>query len=173
MNGFLNPTEVLKQIKLNKDMIAADFGCGSGGWVIPLAKILEDGKVYAIDVLKEPLSVLKGKIHSESISNIEILESDVEIENGLNIPDAVCDIVLMTNLLFECEYKERVIREASRTLKDKGKILVVDWTANTIFGPKEGKVSAQEVKKIAKGIGLKLEKEFLAGNYHYALIFSK
>ncbi|GAH20696.1 unnamed protein product, partial [marine sediment metagenome] len=41
--GFLNPSEVLKQLKLKKDMIAADFGCGSGGWALPLAKKLEEG----------------------------------------------------------------------------------------------------------------------------------
>mgnify|MGYP001611054209 FL=1 len=55
MNNFLNPTEILRQLELKKDMVACDFGSGSGGWAIPLAKILEEGRVYAIDILEEPL----------------------------------------------------------------------------------------------------------------------
>ncbi|PIP24588.1 MAG: hypothetical protein COX33_01180, partial [Candidatus Nealsonbacteria bacterium CG23_combo_of_CG06-09_8_20_14_all_36_125] len=50
---FLNPSEVLKQLNLKKNMVAADFGSGSGGWAFPLAKKLEEGKVYAIDILEE------------------------------------------------------------------------------------------------------------------------
>ena len=65
MEGFLNPSEVLESLELRKDMIAADFGCGSGGWVIPLAKKLEEGKVFAIDILEEPLSALRAKIKLE------------------------------------------------------------------------------------------------------------
>ena len=45
MKEFLNPNKVLKQLKLKPDMVGADFGSGSGGWVIPLAQELEDGKI--------------------------------------------------------------------------------------------------------------------------------
>ena len=74
---FLNPSEVLKQFKLKKGMVAADFGCGAGGWAIPLAKKLEEGKIYAIDILEEPLSALRAKIKLEKIFNIETIKSDV------------------------------------------------------------------------------------------------
>ena len=47
---FLNPQEVLNHLELEGDMVAADFGSGSGGWAIPLAKRLKFGKVYAIDI---------------------------------------------------------------------------------------------------------------------------
>jgi ubiquinone/menaquinone biosynthesis C-methylase UbiE len=41
--SFINPDEILDQIQLKADMVAAEFGCGSGGFLIPLAKRLEDG----------------------------------------------------------------------------------------------------------------------------------
>ena len=171
MEGFLNPSEILNQLELQGDMTAADFGSGSGGWVIPLAKKLEDGHVYAIDVLPEPLSALKSRAQFEKILNIETILADVE--KGVKILDDSCDLVLMTNLLFECEDKKKVMAEGKRVLRKEGKILVVDWKINAPLGPKEGRVSADEVKKIAQDLNLKLEKEFLAGAYHYGLVFIK
>lgn len=173
MEGFLKPEEVLNQLDLKEDMIAADFGSGSGGWAIPLAKILKEGKVYAIDVLEEPLSALKSRAELSNISNIETIRSDLESEKGSKIRDNFLDLVLMTNLLFEIENKKEVLAEGKRVLKKGGKILVVDWKPEASLGPKEGRISAEEVKKIAKDLGLKMEKEIEAGSYHWALILEK
>ena len=171
--GFLNPAEVLKQLKLKKGMIAADFGCGSGGWVIPLAKILEEGKIYAIDILEEPLSALKGRAKLEKILNVETIRSNVEAKNGSKLSDNSCDLVLMTNLLFECDDKKIVLEEGKRVLKPGGRILVVDWIKDNPLTPEIEWVDFEEIKKIAKELDLKLEKEFEAGAYHYSLILVK
>ena len=103
MPDFLNPSEVLKKLKLRKNIIAADFGSGSGGWAIPLAKILEEGKVYAIDILEEPLSALRAKVKIEKLFNIETRKANVE--KGITLLSNSCHLILMTNLLFECENK--------------------------------------------------------------------
>jgi len=170
MEGFLNPSEVLKNFELRKDMVAADFGCGSGGWVIPLAKKLEDGKVFAIDILDESLSALRAKIKLEKIFNIEVLKSDVEKTS--RVLKNSCDLILMTNLLFEVADIKKVLEEGKRVLKTGGKILAVDWKKDVPFGPKE-KISPEKVKEIAKEIGLESEKEFEVSSYHWGLILVK
>ena len=171
MEGFLNPNEVLNQLKLSGEMIAADFGSGSGGWAIPLAQRLKFGKVYAIDILEEPLSALKSKAEIQRVYNIETINSSVE--KRVKLPDFSCDLVLLTNLLFQIEDKKRVLTEAKRVLKKRGKILVVDWLPQAPQGPEGGRISAEEVKEMAKDLNLKLEKEFQAGVFHYGLIFTK
>ena len=173
MTGFLNPDEVLKQIKFREDMTVADFGCGSGGWVLPLAKKCEDGKIYAIDILEEPLSVLKSRAKLEQVSNIETIQCDVEDKNGSTLLESFCDLVLMTNLLFECEDKKIVLEEGKRVLKPGGRILVVDWKKDNPLTPQIEKVSFEQIKEIAKELNLKLVKEFDAGAYHYGLLFEK
>lgn len=173
MEGFLNPQEVLNQLKLEGQMIVADFGSGSGGWAIPLAKRLKFGKVYAIDILEEPLLALKSKAEIAKTYNIETIRSNIEGKEGSKLPDLSCNLILITNLLFQVEDKNKILTEAKRVLKKGGEILVVDWLPQAPQGPKEGKVSAEEVKEIAKSLNLKLEKEFRAGIYHYGLIFSK
>jgi len=171
MEGFLNPEKVLDQLELRKNMVAADFGCGSGGWAIPLAKKLEEGKVYAIDILEEPLSALISKAKIGKIFNIETRKSDVS-ETSRLMPES-CDLVLMTNLLFECQDKKAVLEEGKRVLKKGAKLLIVDWELGGSLGPEEGRVLAKEVKEMAEELDLKLEKEFKASPYHWGLILVK
>lgn len=173
IEGFLDPNQVLEQLNLKKDMVAADFGSGSGGWTIPLAEKLTDGKIYAIDILEEPLSALKGRARLEKINNIQTILSDLESEKGSLLSDASVDLVLMTNLLFQCEDKKKVMIEAKRVLKSGGTILVVDWLKDNPLTKEIEYISFDEVKKIANELDLKLEKEFEAGSYHLALIFKK
>lgn len=171
MEGFLKPNEVLKKLKLKEDIIAVDFGCGSGGWVIPLAEKLEDGKIYAIDILEEPLSALRAKAKLAKISNIQTILADVEKKT--EIFEESCDLVLITNLLFQSDDKKKVLEEAKRVLKKGGRILVVDWQETAPLGPEEGRVSPEEVKETALDLNLRIEKEFDAGPYHFGLVFTK
>ena len=172
MPEFVNPIQILDQIGLKANMTAADFGSGSGGWAIPLAKLLEDGQVFAVDIQEEPLSALEGRAKLQGIPNIRKIIANVE-EKIPGLPELSCDLILMTDLLFQIDNKEGVFKEAKRVLKPGGKILVVEWTPGVSLGPKEGRVSKDEVKEIAKNLGFQLEKGFKAGDYHYGLIFKK
>ena len=171
--AFLNPEKVLDELDLKEGEIAAEFGCGSGGFTIPLAKRLEGGRVYALDIQEEALSALKGKAELEGLANIEIRRCDLEAPEGSTLPANSLDLVLIPNVLFQVDDKEQVLKEAKRILKEGGKILIVDWLPKAPFGPKEDRISPDDLKKIAKSLNLKLEKEFKAGKYHYGLIFSK
>ncbi len=151
-------------------MTAADFGSGSGGWVIPLAKILEDGRVFALDILEEPLSALRSRVKLEKLSNIDVIKANVE--KGVSLLSNSCDLVLMTNLLFEAENKKFIIEEGKRIMKKGANLLIIDWKPGVAFGPKE-KISIEEIIEIASRLDFKLETKFNAGPYHYGLILVK
>jgi len=171
---FVNPNNVLIKLGLQKNMQAADLGCGSGGWVLPLAKILEDGFVFAVDIQAEPLSALEGKAKHEGLRNIRTITADLETKVE-KIPMASCDLVILANILFQVEDKNAVFMTAIRILKSGGKLLVVDWKENSAMGPKQDKFPMREVEAITKKIGLKqtqnLDEE--TGAYHYGLVFTK
>lgn len=153
-------------------MTAADFGSGAGGWTIPLAKKLEEGRVFAVDIQEEPLSALESRAKIQGISNIRKIIANVE-ERIPGLTGFSCDLVLITDLLFQVDDKKGVFKEAKRILKPGGRILVVEWIPGVSLGPKEGAPSKEEVKEIAQKLGLLLEKEFKAGDYHYGLVFKK
>jgi ubiquinone/menaquinone biosynthesis C-methylase UbiE len=169
MEEFLNPKKVLEKLKLKKNMVCADFGCGSGGWAIPLAKKVK--WVFAIDILEEPLSALRSKAKMERISNLDALKANVE--KGTNLSSESCHLVLMTNLLFQVDDIKKVLEEGKRVLKKGGKILIVDWIKDNPLTKEIEWVDFDKIKEVAKEIGLKLEKEFEAGIYHKALVLVK
>lgn len=173
MNSFLEPAKVLEQLKLKENMVVADFGSGSGGWTIPLAKILKKEKIYAFDIQEEALSSLRSRARMENIQSIETRRCDLEQPKSTGLEDNFLDFVLIPNLLFQTKNKRAIIEEAKRILKDGGKILVLDWNPGAHLGPEESRVSEEGIKEIAKELDLKLGKQFKAGSYHFGLILVK
>jgi len=172
MPNFLNPKQIIDSLSfLETNMIALDIGSGSGGWTIPLAKKLENGKVYALDIKEEALSALRSKLDSERIYNVELLLAD--IEKGVKMADNKIDFVILSNTLFSLNEKNKVFEEIKRVLREEGYLLIVDWKKVNNIGPQIKAVSVEEIKQIAEGFNLKLEQELDLGNYHFALIFKK
>ena len=166
---FLNPAEILELLPLKPTMKAADLGCGSGGWTIPLAKKLSAGKVWAVDILEEPLSSLRSKKKLFGLSNIETIKAN--IEEKIPLPPESCDLVLLVNVLFQNEEIEKIIKEATRILKNGGFLLIADW--NQKLSSDHLLISSEKVKEIAKNFPLKREREIDWGPYHYVIIYKK
>ncbi|MBL7156437.1 MAG: methyltransferase domain-containing protein [Candidatus Pacebacteria bacterium] len=171
--NFLDPSKILDEIGIKENMLVAEFGCGSGNFAILLAQRIPEGVIYALDVQKQVLSALEGRAKQQGLTNIKTIHCDLERKNGSGLNSNFLDLVLMPNVLFQAENKKEMLEEGVRILKKNGQILIIDWKKNTSVGPKQGKISKDEVKKIAKELGLELEKEFDSGIFHYVLLFSK
>lgn len=169
----LNPQEILSQINLRPNMVVVEFGAGSGGFTIPLARRLKDGLVYAIDIQETPLTVLKSKYLQERIMNIRAIRSDLEQARGSTLADFSVDIVFIINVLFQIDKKNAIISEARRILKTEGTLVIVDWNQDAPQGPVQGRVSKEQAKKLLEDQGFKKEKEFNVGPYHFGLVFRK
>lgn len=173
MAEFFKIEEVLSYLSLKESMLAAEFGCGSAAFTVALARKLSKGRVYALDIQEEKLSALQGAIRKQNLSNVFTVLCDLEAKNGSTLQADSLDIVLIPNVLFQAENKHAIIEEAKRVLKPGGELLVIDWSKAGAFSPKEGMIHSDEVKKIADTLGVSFKKEFAAGDYHYALLFTK
>ncbi len=157
----MNPKEILDNLDLKPDMIVADFGSGSGKFSIPLAKKLEDGLVYAIDVQKPLLNVLKSRCIYSKINNIDFVLKD--LEKGTGMAGSFFDLVMAVDILLQIKNRNAIISEASRVLKNNGLFFASDRYA----------VSPAELIKSAKESGMKLKKTIDMGEQKYGLIFKK
>lgn len=172
MPEFLDPNKILDQVFLQSNFVTADFGCGAGGWTIPLAQRLKEGKVYAIDLKEEAISALKSRTSLTRVNNIVPILANVE-EKISELKDSYCDFILLTNILFQAENPKNIFKEISRILKTDGKVLVVEWSPDSPFGPQDNLISIDDIKKLASEINFQLEKEINTGTYHYGLLLKK
>ncbi len=174
--GFLNPDQVIGELKIEPGMKIADFGCGTGYFAFVLAKkVGPEGKIYAIDVLTTALESIRSQAKLRGLYNIEPIRANLEIAGSSKIAADSCDLALMANILFQSQKKAEIISEAKRVLKPGGAALFIEWKPDSSIGPpsKGYKVPAEEIKKLAQDQDFVLEREFEAGSHHYGLIFKK
>lgn len=174
--GFLKPEKIIRQVGVIKPgMIVADFGSGSGYFTIPIAKIVgKDGKVYAFDVLEDPLKALRSKAELEGVFNIETKRVNLEAPQATGLRRGSQDCVLLSNILFQTQEKESIIKEALRVLSPGGFLVLIAWEPDTAFGPTGGwRISEQDARQLLEEQGLEHYKDFPGGQYHYGLVYKK
>jgi len=171
---FSDPKENLNQAGIDEGMMIADLGSGSGFYSLAAARMTGDkGRVFSVDVQKDLLQKLKNTAQAERIFNIEIIWGNVEKLGGTKIRDAFIDLAIVSNLLFQIEFKKDFIREIRRILKRTGRVLVVDWSDSYGgMGPQpEAVIPQAETRKMFEEAGFVFQKEIRAGDHHYGLIF--
>lgn len=176
-NTLINANLIITKAGIEERMKVADLGCGaSGHFTFPAAKAVgKKGKVYAVDILKTVLEGVKRRIEQENAENIEVVWTDLEIFGATKIESGSLDVAMLINTLYLSHKRVEILREALRMLKKDGRLLIVEWenTASPMGPPIEERVKEESLKAAAPKLGLKLEEEFEAGQYHYGLVFSK
>src|SRR3990167_6611538 len=169
---FAHPTHNIRSLGITPGMKVADFGSGSGAYTLAIAESLANsGHVYAIDVQRDLLRKTKNEATKRGFKNVEVIWGDLEYAGATKIADGVLDMVLVSNLLFQINNKDAVMREAWRILKQAGKLVIIDWSDSFRgMGPQEIDVVTKEnAKSLAISNGFELMREFTAGSHHFGL----
>jgi ubiquinone/menaquinone biosynthesis C-methylase UbiE len=171
--GFAHPHTNVGLFGLEHGMHVADFGSGSGHYVLAIAEWLAgSGHVYAIDVQRDLLKRTQNEATKRGLKNVSVIWTDLERTRSSKIADHHLDVVLISNLLFQLQYKEEVFLEAHRILKTIGKLIIIDWSDSWGgMGPTKDDVVKKEMAlALARENGFELLREFPAGAHHYGLI---
>ena len=174
---LLDEKLIFKKAEVGPYQKVADLGCGKTGYFIfPLSHIVgSDGIVYAVDILKTILETINRQIKLENIKNIKTVWSNLEIFNATKIETNSLDVGLLINTLYQSRKRAAILRESIRMIKSQGRLVVVDWNNSSLsVGPSaRERVQPELLKKAAQKLGLSLEDEFIPGQYHYGLVFTK
>lgn len=173
---FSDPVKIIEQCGIQAGMEIADFGSGSGHYSLTAAKaLMSTGRIYSIDVNKDLLTKLKNHASREGMYNVEVIWGDLEKPKGTKLRDASVDLVFLSNILFQLEDKEIVIKEAKRVLKPNGRVLVVDWSDSFGgIGPtRQMVIKKDKAKMMFESEGFHLDRDINAGSHHYGFIFKK
>jgi len=153
-----NIIRILQRIGIKRGQTVLDFGCGSGTYTIPVAKIVgKEGKVYALDKDKNELDNLMKKAKLGGLKNIRRMARSGELR--IELPDESVDATLLFDVFHrhyfpQVEDRERLMDEIYRITKTNGFVSV--W-------PKH---MESEVRDEIEGANFYLEKEYLGTLIH-------
>lgn len=91
--------DVLKRIGITEGQTVLDFGCGSGNYTIPIAKIVgAEGTVYALDKNRYSLNELMQRARAEGLTNIKRIDTSGEVK--IDLEDESVDAVLLYDIFW-------------------------------------------------------------------------
>ncbi|MEJ2249368.1 MAG: methyltransferase domain-containing protein [Candidatus Lokiarchaeota archaeon] len=153
---------IIKLMNLKSNDIVADFGSGDGFYSAQFAKICE--KVFAIDI---NAANFKSKYYDDN----KIVKLNVDICKNLEIPEITH--AFFSNSFHDIECQERILDRIVSSLKEQGRITMIEFKLDTPYGPPKIIRFEEEdlVKKIEAHGFRKIDKIDLGG--HYAVSFEK
>lgn len=169
---FSNPLKNLKAFGLKDDDVVADLGAGTGHYSVVAGEIVSRGKVYAVELQKDFLTMIRNKVTEANLKNVEIIWGNVEKKGGTKIADGVVDAVIASNILFQVEDKEKFIEEIKRILKPKGRVLLIDWSPSSIMKMTD-LVLPDKAHNLFEKKSFILQRDIDAGEHHYGMILIK
>jgi ubiquinone/menaquinone biosynthesis C-methylase UbiE len=118
---------VLLEVGIKQGDSVLDYGCGPGGYVLPLKELVgESGIINALDI--HPLAVRRVEriAQKQNLTNIHTILSDCKT----NLEDDSQDVVLLYDIFHDLEYPENVISELHRVVKTQGILSFSDHHMN-------------------------------------------
>lgn len=149
---------ILQRIGIKNGQTILDFGCGSGTYTIPAAKIVgKQGRVYALDKDKNALDNLMKKAKLGGLKNIKKMATSGEL--GIELPDEAVDVSLIFDVFHryyfpQIEDRKRLLDEIYRITKINGFVSV--W-------PKH---MESEVRAEIEGANFYMEREYFGTLIH-------
>ncbi len=175
--GLLDVHDLLVRSQIVPGLHIADFGAGkTGHLVFPAAQTIgEHGIVYAVDILPDVLAEIKKRAASSSMLQVQPVWADIELSNGVAIPNQSLDVVFIVNVLNRTTKQNVVLAEADRLLKNKGRLVIVDWVQKVgALGPElTSLLDFNFITAWARERGYAVQEDFLVSAYSRGLIFFK
>ncbi|MFA1771680.1 class I SAM-dependent methyltransferase [Rufibacter glacialis] len=157
-----NVALALSHLELAPSSVVADVGAGTGYYTFRIAPKVPQGKVYAVEVQDEFVSILKSRAQELGLANVTVVKGSAL---SPNLPAASVDVAIMVDVYHELEYPQEMLRALHQALKPTGKLLLLEFRAEDPSVPiKElHKMSIAQVDKelAANGFTLSRQENFL------------
>jgi len=167
------PETALDKIGVKPGMIVADVGAGVGYFSVRVAKrVGPEGKIFAVDVQPEMLTILKDRAAKAKLTNIQTILGS---ESDPHLAPASCDLILMVDVYHELSQPQRMLQKMRQALKNDGRLVLLEYRKEDPHIPirSEHKMSVQEAKAEVEAEGFKLDQTLSDLTRQHIFIFRK
>ena len=118
---------VMRIVRRSKAVKIMDVATGTGDLAIAMAKRVDRTQLLGVDLSEEMLAVARQKVQKQGLEERIMLEKG-DAENLTMVADGSIDAVTVAFGVRNFENMERGLREMWRTLRDGGKLVVLEFS---------------------------------------------
>jgi 2-polyprenyl-3-methyl-5-hydroxy-6-metoxy-1,4-benzoquinol methylase len=164
---------LLAALVLQPGMVVADIGAGTGYLSRRMATaVMPGGKVWAVDVQPEMISLLQAGAKRSGLTHIEARLSSVD---DVKLPAYSVDLAVMVDVYHELAYPYEVMASILKALKPGGRIVFVEYKAEDPLVPIKQlhKMSEAQIKREAAVFALDWERTVRTLPWQHVVVFRK
>lgn len=164
---------LLAALALKPGMVVADIGAGTGYLSRRMAPVvMPGGKVLAVDVQPEMVSLLKETIRRSGLKQIEARLGTVD---DVKLPAGSVDLAIMVDVYHELSFPYEVMSSVMNALKPGGRVVFVEYKAEDASVPIKPlhKMSEAQIKREAAVFALDWERTVSTLPWQHVVVFRK
>ena len=168
-----HPDTAIAALSLKPGMMVADVGAGTGYFTLRIAKkVAPAGRVYAVDIQPEMISMLRKNASKAKISNVEYI---LGTESDPKLPARTLDVIIMVDVYHEFSQPQKMLENMRAALKDDGRLILLEYRKEDPSVPirLEHKMTVLEAKTEVEAEGFKLAEVLKTLPRQHILIFRK
>ena len=164
---------LLRMLALQPGTVVADIGAGTGYYTRRIADLVgPTGKVYAVDVQPEMVSMLQALAKRPGYGNVLPVQGGIDT---VKLPAASIDLAIMVDVYHELEFPYEVLASIVRALKPGGKVVFVEYRAEDPRVPIKPlhKMSEAQIRREAHRHPLAWERTDNALPWQHVVMFTR
>lgn len=176
------PSETLRQLDVGTADTLVDIGSGNGYFTLPAARIVDPGRVYALDLDSSVLAEVEQIASQQEITNITPVHGDAR-SLADQLSEAV-DVALLANTFHGVDDPSSFLDEVAAVLAADGRFVVVNWRdlpreTTTVGGEPRGPPAtlrlspAETTQLVQDAVDVTLAAQRDIPPYHYGLVFER
>ena len=166
-------TDLLIQgLDLKQTDIIADIGAGSGYFSFRMAKLVPQGKVFAVDISPQMIGIVRSKMAKEKVTNVVPIQSTIK---QTKLPPNSVDAALIVDAYHEFSHPLEMATSILNSLKPGGKLILIEYRMEDPRVPIKllHKMTEKQAKAEMKNAGFKWEKTLRMLPQQHFMIFRK